>query len=269
MMVIADIGGTTTRVARSVDEKTFDEPTVFDTVAHNFETGIQNVIHAARSVAHNETIDRCVIGIAGRFSDDYETLLDSAHLPGWEKHNLAQTLRDALGCSVLIQNDVALGALGEANEGAGAGAHVVTYIAVGTGIGGRKVVGGYLDESDYRSVGHQSVTIDGVTKRLEEFVSGTTVMKEHGVRASDLDNPAEWDRYARAFAHGLHATLLAWSPERVMLGGTLCSDTMLSIPRIKKHLATLRTDIPEIVYATLPYPGLTGALVYAKQKTAV
>lgn len=268
MIVVADIGGTMTRVAASADGKTLSEAVVFNTLSDDFEAGIQKVIEAARTAAGGAAIQLVVAGIAGRFSEDHTVLLRSPHLLDWEGKNIPEVLRLALHASVCLQNDAALAALGEANAGAGVGVNTIAYITVGTGIGGRKVVGGRLDETSYKSVGHQLITIDGESKELEEFVSGSAIMRDHGGRASKIDNPAEWDRYARAFSYGVYNVIRDWEPERIVLGGTLCAPEMLSIPLIEKHLKEINHEnrpIPELCYAKLPFPGLTGALIYANQ----
>ena len=266
MIVVADIGGTKTRIAASVDGNTFGEPIVSDTIADDFDAAVAGIADAARAAAGGAGIDLFVAGIAGRFSEDRRTLLGAAHLPGWAKKNTAEIFEKALGAPALLENDTALGALGEANAGAGIGANVVGYIAVGTGIGGRKVVDGRLDEATRgEEIGHRTITIDGVTKEFEVFVSGTTVMKEHGVLPSKLDDPVAWDNYARAFAYGLHDAIVEWKPERIVLGGRLCAEPRLSLARIEAHLKELTPVFPELCYASLPFPGLTGALAYAKQ----
>jgi predicted NBD/HSP70 family sugar kinase len=261
MIVIADIGGTKTRVAASTDGIVFAEPIVFETITDDFDAGTAKLIEIARVVAQEATIDTFVAGIAGRFSADRATLLSAPHLPDWEDRDVAELLQSELNAPALLENDTALGALGEANAGAGVGAEVVAYIAVGTGIGGKKVVHGKLDAATLDAeIGHENITVDGVTKEFEAFVSGSAIAAQ-GIP----DSPEHWDVLARAFAHGLAPLIATWSPDRIVLGGALVQEHKMSIANIEKHLRTITATFPEIVYAKLPYPGLTGALIYARQ----
>lgn len=261
MILVADIGGSRTRLGCAGDASL--ENVVIADTPKSYEEGLAHL--AAYKASLPEMPAAVSVGVAGRITDE-KTLL-TGHLPDWDNHAFAKDLAERLGIPAFVDNDTVMGALGEANEGAGTGANVVAYIAVGTGIGGRRVVAGEIDRSSENEFGHAKITIDGVEKEFEEFVSGSTIEREHGFWASDLHDPFEWDRYARCLAYGLKDVLSSWNPDRVVLGGYLPHDDRLSISNLEKHLAQAMPGhaLPPFAYASLPYSGLTGARIYAKR----
>jgi hypothetical protein len=68
----------------------------------------------------------------------------SPNIPGIETVDLVDALEARLGCSVLIENDVNLGALGEMWHGSATGVGNFAFVALGTGIGMGLVMGGEL-----------------------------------------------------------------------------------------------------------------------------
>lgn len=263
MRLVADIGGTNMRIAVGDTNGTIlrmekhDTPSVY---AH----GIDVLVKTMEELRADAEVDSVVIGVAGVKSEDGRSLSWSPHLAGWVGRDLAGDLEAALALPVALQNDAALGALGEALLGAGAGAPIVAYLAVGTGIGGGRIVDGTLDRSSFGfEVGHQYLSPGG---EFEELVSGSAIERLEGVSALAFEDRARWRDYAHQFAVGLYNTLLHWSPDRVVLGGSLMADDGLHIEEIMEGLHAVNRAIPqlpEIRKAALEYPGLVGALVYS------
>lgn len=85
-------------------------------------------------------------------------------LPGWDGFPLADTLRQALGCPVCLENDADAAALGEARFGAGQGCRSFILLTLGTGIGGGIVLDGRLyrgADGTHPEVGHMILEADG------------------------------------------------------------------------------------------------------------
>ncbi|KKL62543.1 hypothetical protein LCGC14_2184160, partial [marine sediment metagenome] len=68
----------------------------------------------------------------------------SHHVSGWDGFALREWAEDRFGAPCRIENDTNCGALAEARVGAGAGASVVFYTNIGSGIGGGIVIDGEL-----------------------------------------------------------------------------------------------------------------------------
>jgi predicted NBD/HSP70 family sugar kinase len=265
MRIVADIGGTTMRVALSEAPGHVGEHKVAETPATMAE-GVAMIKLLASHIEGSEQATEVVIGIAGILDERKESLAISKHLPGYHGHHLKAEFEKALGIETYLENDTMLGALGEATFGAGDGAPIVAYVAVGTGIGGARVVDGTLDRNVRGfEIGHQYLGSGNGAKELEELVSGSSILATTGKRASDIHDEAFWDERSKEFAYGLYNTLLHWSPSVVVLGGSLFKGIGMKKESIATHLTSINRIIPTLpplVYASLSEPGLYGGSVY-------
>ncbi len=265
MRLVADIGGTTMRVAIGTADGTITAVEKLDTPA-SYAEGLRALIGTMDRLREGHAASDVVVGIAGVLAEGHRALAQSAHLPDWANHPLADDLESALSLPVALENDSALAALGEARIGAGKDATIVVYLGIGTGIGGARVVDGHIDRSAFGfEVGHQYLAPG---TELEELVSGSAVERIEGTPAKEVTDPALWRDYAHQFAAGLYNTLLHWSPDVVVLGGSLMRDNGMRIDDIREGLERVNEAIPllpPIVCAKLPYPGLAGALLLPVQ----
>ncbi len=268
MIIVADIGGSHMRIAASDAPDSFEEPVIFDTPAE-FDAAVAAFASAARDLARGRPITGGVVGLAGLLSRDRQTLLRSPHLRGWEGKQVVNEFSQALGASVRFENDVALGALGEAQRGAGAGVSIVAYVAAGTGVGGARVVDGRLDRTAFGfEIGHQLLGTDANAPEWEALVSGSGLLQRYGKPSSEITDSAIWNECADHFTHGLYNTILHWSPERVVLGGSLfLKPNTIPLERVQTTLRSIASALPELPDIQLAmlgnHSGLYGALVLA------
>ena len=129
MYLVADIGGTKTRIAKSIDLEKVEEPTVVNT-PQNYAEGIALLIQLAKQIAGDEKIEAMALDITGIVDTQGKTPLTSPHLPDWKGKPLGQELEAALSTKVHLLNDTAQVGLGEAIYGAGKGANIVVYVTV-------------------------------------------------------------------------------------------------------------------------------------------
>lgn len=263
MMIAADIGGTMMRVATGEANGTLLDVRYVDTPITAKE-GIDILASEISQLKDAAFAECAVIGIAGVLDSSRKGLAWSPHLKGWTGVDLAAALQTALGIPVSLENDAALGALGEARLGAGAQSAVLAYVAVGTGIGGARIVDGKIDRNAFGfEIGHQYLAFAEGTE-FEQLVSGAAISLERGTAAKDITDPAIWDEYARLFSFGLYNSILHWSPDTVVLGGSLIGENGMQIASIGKHLDAINRALPRlpnIMQATLEYPGLVGGLI--------
>lgn len=268
MKIIADIGGTHMRIAAVAAPDVFEEPTILDTPAE-FDTAITIFADTVRKIAKGRPIVSGVVGIAGLLSTDHQTLLKAPHLRGWEGKNVVSEFGHALGVPLRFENDAALGALGEARHGAGTDASILAYVTVGTGVGGARVVDGHIDRAIFGfEIGHQRLGTNAEAPEWEELVSGSGIAQRYGKDPSEVTDPAVWEECADHFAHGLYNTILHWSPERIVLGGSLfLKQNPIPLKRVQTTLHSIASalpELPEIRLAALGnYSGLHGALILA------
>ena len=277
MYVVFDIGGTNTRVASSNDLHTLGEPIKFKT-PHTFEEGIAACITAAQTLANGARIRRIAGGIRGPLNHEKTSIISETVLCDWVGRPIVDRLSSALGAPVHLENDTAMVGLGEAHFGAGKGYPILAYHTVSTGVGGVRIVDGKVDVSSIGfEPGHQELDIDRsvlgqtIPHTLQNLISGSALEKRTGKKpyAIDQSDPV-WDELARYLAHGLRNTIMYWSPDAIVLGGSMIvGEPRILLADIQKHTKAVLGDIvpcPPILDATLgDNGGLFGGLVRIAQ----
>lgn len=255
------------RIARSDDLLKFDEPIIEPTPKRPAD-GIQLLIETILRMANGGPIRAVSIGIAGVLNEQHSMIVKSPHLGDWEKIPLKEKLERALNTEVLIENDTAIVGLGEAVAGAGRGYENVVYMTISTGIGGVKIVNGEFEHNKYGfEPGHQILNNEtGAT--FEDLCSGTAVEKKFGVAPKKVAQTEAWEVIETNTAIGVYNSILHWSPEVVVLGGSMSRD--FSAERISKKLAILmkvHPTLPDLKIAELgSIGGIHGGFAYLKMK---
>jgi predicted NBD/HSP70 family sugar kinase len=277
--ILFDIGGTKTRVALSHDKETFEEPRIFDT-PKDFDTAISLLKETAYELTKGEKIDFAAGDIAGVFSRDRAVLLKAPHLPGWNGKNVKYAIETALSTEALLANDAAVVGLGEATYGGGKGYDIVAYITISTGVGGVRIVGGKIDVSAMgfepghqvfdASGGFHKTTVGGFGLDLEGYISGTAVTERYNKKPFEITDKQFWNEMARLLAYGLNNTIVHWSPDVVVLGGSMMKEIGISVDDVKAHLGgilRIYPELPHIVHSELgDIGGLYGALALIKSR---
>ena len=322
MVILADIGGTKTRVAISADKQTITAKEIFDT-PDNPKEGIELIRQVAHKLAGEESIEMAVFGFAGVCSPDRTTIVHSPNLPKWvndfnislasqalgaqvylendaaldglgeavagagkdysimayvtigtgvggsrivnktidrthlpilvHSPNLPKWVNDfnislasqALGAQVYLENDAALDGLGEAVAGAGKDYSIMAYVTIGTGVGGSRIVNKTIDRTHFGfEIGAQIVSFNGTTQPWDELISGKALEKRLGTSSKNVKDEKLWNEVASIFADGLYNTILHWSPECVVLGGSVMKDIPLQI--VAQHLVERMHRFPEL-----------------------
>lgn len=160
--------------------------------------------------------------------------------PGWANTNLAGTIGQVLGLPVGFDTDVNGAALAEGRWGAAQGLDNFIYLTIGTGIGGGAMINGQLLHGlIHPEMGHTLLRHDWQQDPypgrcpfhadcLEGLASGPAIGERWGVPAGDLppDHPA-WELEAHYLALALQTLICTLSPERIILGGGVMSQTHL------------------------------------------
>ena len=272
MILVADIGGTHTRVAVSEDGKTLSDSLSFATPIDDAEKGFTKIAEAAQTLLKGARCTQSVIGIAGVFSPDRSVFVSSPHLPKWVGQCTTTQAEKILGMEVLFENDAALGALGEAVFGAGRGYGIVAYVTVGTGVGGARITHGALDATHFSfEIGQQLISMNGEVNTLENFVSGSAFEARYHQSPKKVHNPLIWEKVAQDLADGLYNTIVHWSPEVLVLGGSMMKDIPLSVLTERLHARmSIFPSLPDMRRGELgDVCGLLGALEYATKHRAV
>jgi len=190
------------------------------------------------------------------------TRLGHTPKPHWSGVDLAAGL--GLGRPVVIDTDVHLAALGEQRWGSAQGASRALYLTVGTGIGGGLCVDGQLPSG----VGHPEMGHLRVPRVSSDDFPGTCPFHGdcwEGLAASPAltarwgqsphllpDSHPAWALQARVLALGISSLAYAHAPDRVVLGGGICTRRGLR--------AAVRRELVDIFGGYRPHPDMEGDL---------
>jgi predicted NBD/HSP70 family sugar kinase len=270
--IIADIGGTKTRIATTSSELL--SPVRIDT-SQSYAEGLATLVRIARELSNGQPIEQFIAGVPGVLDTEHHMLLNAPHLQGWNGMSLVDDLQQQLGCSVVLQNDTALVGLGEAHYGSGRGSRIMMYLTISTGVNGVRIVDGHIDTSAQGfEVGGQYLSHGDILETFEELVSGTSIERRHGKRPKELgmDSPV-WEDLARITAIGIHNTILEWSPDTVVLGGSMFNTIGINVDRVRAHLTEIMhkfLSIPRIEHSALKDDGgLYGGLALSKSQIPI
>ena len=280
--IIFDIGGTNTRVAVAPDLTDMAQVQSFHTPSDP-KAGVEKMVAVATELlGDGVVIEAAAGGIRGQLSEDRSTMHHDDILTKWQDFPLVKALREAWQCPVYLENDTAMAALGEATRGAGKDFSLVVYHTISTGVGGAKVEYGWLDDASVGfEPGHQVIDIDrtvlgpDVTPTLENLISGRAVEERTGSKPYDIpQDDVLWDTLASYLGQGLRNTILYWSPEIIVLGGSMIvGDPRIPLDAIRTYTVKALdgfTESPFITTATLgDTAGLYGALTYIGQQDEV
>ncbi len=277
--VLFDIGGTKTRVAVSTDLVSIEATAKFAT-PHECALGIAQIIDEVRTLCKGRKVRAAAGDIRGILNPEKTELAHDAVLTDWVGRPLVEELSRAWNAPVFLENDAALCALGEAHFGAGKGYEIVAYHTVSTGVGGARIVAGHIDESHTGfEPGKQVIDVDHTVHpelqaggTLEELISGVALEKRTGKKPYETpqSDTALWDELASYLAYGLKNTVAYWSPDAIVLGGSMIvGDPRILREDIERHLRTILGDLPAppVLDATLTdEAGLFGALVVLRER---
>lgn len=273
MYLLFDIGGTKMRLAVSRDGVSLGEP-VIEATPQDAAGGIRRLAEIAKELSGGEKINAVAGGLAGTLDRKHTELISGPHIPGWVGKNLLGEFSEIFGgAKIFLENDAALAGLGEATVGAGKGKEIVAYITVSTGVGGARITHGKIDASAIGfEPGFQIIDADGTMvpgrRRLGRYISGTALRERFGKSPEKITDPKIQDELAFFLAVGLNNAIVHWSPDIVILGGSVMN--IIPLERVRAYLKeTIKPykEPPPIEKATLgDGGGLTGALLYLKQK---
>lgn len=263
-ILAADIGGTRLRVAWCDPSSGTHENALIESTPASFDSAMTLLRDLFERAAQGRRPDQIVIGMPGVIDSKSGSIIKSPHLPAWNGMQLVNQFLDIAPVSVV--NDAALVGLGEAVYGAGKGADIVAYVTVSTGIGGARIVRGRIDptyegfEPGFQIVEYKT----GAT--LEDVASGSAVERRFGKHPKEVAKTPAWRDIEQAIAVGIHNIILHWSPEVVVVGGSMSND--LSAQRLEldvRKLMKIHPKLPKIKIAELgALGGIFGAMAMGR-----
>lgn len=308
MHLVFDIGGTKMRIGIAENFKTISKTVILPT-PKSFEEGMALFKNAAKELANGKKIKVISGGIAGPLDKNKTMILNTLNLRGWSRKPLVKKLKKIFKAPVYLENDAALAGLGEAAFGAGVGKNIVAYLTISTGVGGARIVNEKIDQNAFGfEPGHQIIFSElqnyynsgscrcgdlksarklrafketrlRVTPHLDNFViqstlenlvSGTAIEKKYGKKPYEIFDAKIWDNVAKDLAYGLHNIAVLWSPDIIILGGSMMKKVGIPVDRAQYHLSRIMKIFPKpplIKKSKLgDLAGLYGALTHLNNK---
>jgi len=270
MYLLFDIGGSKTRLAVSKDKKNLYQVEIIPT-PQDFREGIKFLVDSGKRITGGKKIKMVAGGIAGPLNKNKTKLANSPNLPQWANQPLFSLLKKEFKSPVFLENDAALAGLGEVYYGAGKGGKIVAYLTISTGVGGARLVEGQIDQNYFGfEPGQQIINYDALInfQTLEANISGTGLFKKYKKPAAELSAKKIWEREAKLLAYGLNNITVLWSPEIIILGGSVMKKISLKEVRKQfKQTVKIFPGLPKIKRSKLgDLSGIYGALAILNTK---
>ncbi len=247
-----DLGGTKVRVALC-DLK---GNVLAQRVEPTERTGGMNVVEQiARMVGQTKSdmaghfgdLHIAVVGVPGVPDPRSGAILLAPNIAGFDRIDLAGSLRELLGIEVFVENDVNLAALGEHWLGNCGDDDNLVFISIGTGIGAGVVVGGTLVRGGFGAAGEigflpfgadpfeaeslktgalERVAATGAIIDLYRSLSGRRADVPGVFDAADHGDTAAvdtLDRVAKQIARAVTAIVAVVDPSVIVIGGSIGS----------------------------------------------
>jgi glucokinase len=277
-----DIGGTKFAVAMFESDQVVRRESRPTDRAGGRDWMLDQIVTIGREWKGDFVFERCGIGFGGPVDFGRQRVAFSTHIGGWNDFQLTEFLSKELGVPAIMDNDANVGALGEAEYGAGRGHSPLFYMTLSTGIGG----GIYHDGRIWRGadgwageIGHLSIRPDGpeclckARGCFERMCCGLWLERDYGKSAKELLCDLSFvGRYVVDLALGLKACIMILNPSRIVIGGGISKAGEALFGPLREELNRQVTDWSgahvDVVPAALDDDSvLYGALALAKTLT--
>ncbi|SPE42027.1 putative glucokinase [Candidatus Sulfopaludibacter sp. SbA3] len=228
MILAIDIGGTKFTLAAFGDNQMIRRESRATDAAGGREWMLAQIGELIQSW-RDLRFERCGIGFGGPVDFAAQRVVLSTHVGGWRDFDLAGFVRDLTGAPVTLDNDANVGAIGEAEFGAGKGYSPLFYMTLSTGIGGGIYEAGRVwrgADSYGGEIGHLTIRPDGPECLcgsrgcFERMCCGLHLARDYGKPARELMQDAAFvQRYVVDLALGLKAAIMLLNPQRIVIGG--------------------------------------------------
>ncbi len=272
MHILFDIGASKTRVTLTDkgEKRGFLEPVIFNTPDTLEETASQ-IKDAIEGFGIKGKIEGAFGGVSGVWDRERKILYHSPNKPTWSGLPVKDILENELSVSVVVDNDAEIVGLGEAVYGAGKDYSIVAYMTISTGCGGARIVNKKIDSSTFDfEPGFQIIDFSDeneYTRTLEGRISGSAFFKKYNMEPYKVLDEEIWERAAEEAAIGIYNSILHWTPDVFVLGGSMIvGDPAISVERIKYYINKFGGHLPELPEIKKAELGVIGGIYGALAK---
>ncbi len=245
ILIGVDLGGTNMRVGRVEGGVVKDYATRATPSKAAADVVLDDLCSAILEVL---TSDTAAIGIGVPSVVDVERgiVYTVENIPSWQEVHLKEILEKRFGVPVYVNNDANCFAVGEFHFGQGRGFRHLVGITLGTGLGAGVILNGHL----YSGANCGAGEIGSSPYRdhtFEYYASGQVFQRDHGMSgalifAGALKGDAEalkiLSDFGEDFGQVIMATLYAYDPEIIVLGGSVAK----AFPFFEKSMRKVLSD---------------------------
>jgi glucokinase len=229
MVLAIDIGGTKFTLAVFDGERMVRRESRITDVKGGKDWMLPQIAEMIGQWGREFRFERCGIGFGGPVNFASQRIVLSTHVSGWHDFDLCGYIRELTGAPAVIDNDANVGAMGEAQFGAGKGCSPLFYMTLSTGIGGGIYEEGRVwrgADSYGGEIGHITIRpggpecLCGARGCYERLCCGLWLERDYGKPAKELMQDAAFVKgYVVDLALGLKAAIMLLNPQRVVIGG--------------------------------------------------
>lgn len=225
MFLSIDIGGSFTRIAVSKNAKTIDGKVKFDT-PKKYDDCLDLIQERAGELTRHKPV-AISVGAASPIDYDKGVMITPPALPDFKGHPIRKELELRFRSKVYLENDAALGGLGEYLKFKKS--KIFAYVTLSTGIGGVRIVDGSIDyHASPFEPGHQILDPKGrfwpgcgQKGCFESIASGRAFEMTYGVKPEFCEDFKIWEEHAQLASQGLVNVITLWTPDTLVIGGSL------------------------------------------------
>lgn len=249
-----------------------------------FEAALARIVTLLDAARTGAGVEICGIGIGctGPVDPRSGAIGKVEFLPGWEGCNPAARLAAQSGLPVALENDADAAVLGELRWGAGRSRRSLICVTIGTGIGGGIVVNGALYRGvggSHPEIGHHVIDDSGPqcycgARGCWEALASGPAIAARALREVPADYPhraglttaglcdlarrgdavasREIARAGRYLGIGIANLVTLYTPEAIVLSGSVMDSADLFMPVIRAVVRNNCTQVPAAEVALLP-----------------
>lgn len=195
----------------------------------NYDDGIDLIEETVERMNHGRSPKFITIGVASPIDYVKGVIMKPPALPNWAGHSIRKELELRLKNHVLLENDASLAGLAESHARNIKKYPIIAYITLSTGVGGARIVNGRIDyHATPFEPGHMILDKNGrfwpgcgQKGCFESIASGTAFEITYGVKPELCGDVRIWEEHAKNTAQGLVNVITMWSPDLLVIGGSL------------------------------------------------
>lgn len=248
-MAFRDANFTSQIISETIDSQEFKD----------YRQAIERMTDVCAKMAGSEHLDAVGISMTGEVNPIQGTVIDSIFFKEWNNKPLVSDLKEKLNCEVKLENDAVCAGLAEISNLTSHKHKNYTFISIGTGIGGVKLM--KLSNSilvfpwDF---GHMIVERNGAQcpcgQRgcLEMYASGSGIKAKYGKPLENIDDPQVWLDLISYMAQAITSYLAVNPTEAFMFGGGIIFKKPGIVDQIEtkvREMATVSGRFPDFELA--------------------